>query len=188
MIILILGPMFSSKTTTCISYVKKYSFSKKKCMFIGHSHDTRYRSESKQALITHDGVSVDGFVTNNITSLEKDILSHDVIGIDEIQFFGNESIELIKKYSDKGKVFVCSGLNGDYNRNCFKSVESLIGVASDIIFLKSVCVNCITHNDNAIFSYKIINNKDNNSEIIEVGGIEKYIPVCEKCYVKLSTQ
>jgi thymidine kinase len=189
MIILILGPMFSSKTTTCISYVKKYSFSNKKCMFIGHSHDTRYRSDEKQAVITHDKISVEGFITNDLNTLEKEIETHDVIGIDEIQFFGNESIELIKKYSDQGKVFVCSGLNGDYNRKCFESVYSLIGMASDLIFLKAVCVNCAKHIDNAVFSYKksVSNNSDNiSNNIIEVGGIEKYIPVCESCYVKLS--
>lgn len=200
MIILILGPMFSSKSTTCISYVKKYSFSNKKCMFVGHSHDVRYRnldtdleseskSKSSQALITHDKVSVEGFITNDLTKLEKQIETHDVIGIDEIQFFGDNSIDMIKKYSDKGKVFVCSGLNGDYNRKCFESVYSLIGMASEIVFLKAVCVNCSTHIDNAVFSYKKTYTDtvpDNKSKIIDVGGIEKYIPVCESCYVKLS--
>jgi thymidine kinase len=157
-------------------------------MFIGHSHDTRYRSDEKKAVITHDKISVEGFITHDLNTLKKEIEAHDVIGIDEIQFFGLESVELIKKYSDKGKVFVCSGLNGDYNRKCFESVYSLIGMASDLIFLKAVCVNCSTHIDNAVFSYKKITCELGKNNTIEVGGIDKYLPVCQSCYVKLSSQ
>lgn len=186
MIILILGPMFSSKTTTCIAYVKKYSFSNKKCMFIGHSWDDRYRTESKTGIMTHDKIFAEGFNTNDLTYMEKEIENHDVIGIDEIQFFDSNSIDLIKKYSDQGKIFVCSGLNGDYNRKCFESVYSLIGMASDIIFLKAVCVNCSKHIDNGVFSYKKVLVESNNN--VDIGGIDKYIPVCESCYVNLSSQ
>ena len=68
---LIIGPMFSGKTTTLLSYEKKFQVTKKKYLCINHSFDTRYTKEGK--LATHDGQVSSGhrLLGPNISRLAK---------------------------------------------------------------------------------------------------------------------
>jgi len=47
MITLIIGPMFSSKSTTLLSFERRFIILKKKYLCINHSFDTRYNDEGK---------------------------------------------------------------------------------------------------------------------------------------------
>ena len=42
---LIIGPMFSGKSTMLLAFEKKFEVSKKKYICINHSFDTRYSNE-----------------------------------------------------------------------------------------------------------------------------------------------
>lgn len=49
---LILGPMFSGKSTELLRRMRRYLCAKHKCVIIKYRHDTRYSDES--AFATHD--------------------------------------------------------------------------------------------------------------------------------------
>lgn len=53
---LILGPMFSGKTTELIRRIKRYESANHKCMVIKYARDVRYDSDetSTNSIITHD--------------------------------------------------------------------------------------------------------------------------------------
>lgn len=49
---LILGPMFSGKSTELMRKVKRYQFANKKCLVINYANDNRYSDENYVS--THD--------------------------------------------------------------------------------------------------------------------------------------
>ncbi len=49
---LIIGPMFSGKSTELISTVKRYKYKNKKTILVKYDKDNRYSSEDK--VVTHD--------------------------------------------------------------------------------------------------------------------------------------
>ncbi len=48
---LILGPMFSGKSTELLRRIRRYTVAKRKCLVVKYKQDTRYSQES---LATHD--------------------------------------------------------------------------------------------------------------------------------------
>lgn len=52
MIELILGPMFSGKSSELLRKVRRFEIAKKRCLVINYTHDNRYSSE--EVMSTHD--------------------------------------------------------------------------------------------------------------------------------------
>ena len=69
-------------------------------------------------------------------------------------------------------VVVC-GLDGDINRNIFGEIIKLIPICDSLIKLHAYCNKC---NDGTLapFTKKI----NNDISLIDIGGSDKYIPVC----------
>ena len=89
MIVSIIGCMFSSKTTTLLTYERRYHILKKKICIIKHSNDERYTKENK--IVSHDGATSvynsDVYSTHLLNSLIDKVKEYDCILIDEGQFF-----------------------------------------------------------------------------------------------------
>ena len=170
---LIIGPMFSGKTTTLLSYEKKFQVTKKKYLCINHSFDTRYTKEGK--LATHDGqVSSGQHVTvSDLSEIESYILhTFDAFIIDEVQFFkGVDSF--VTFWSSRGKNIVCAGLNSDYKLEQFEPVSKLLPKCDVVKHLTALCVDCGT---SAPFTERCIESKEQT--LIGTGDI--YKPKCRK--------
>lgn len=170
---LILGPMFSGKTTRLIEIYNKYNRSSKKICVINYSMDTRYHDKM---LSTHDQVMIPCIFSTAINSLMdgQNIKDADIILINEGQFFEDiyesvvELVETMKK-----KVYIC-GLDGDFKRNKFGKLLDLIPLCDNIVKLHSNCNHC---DNEAIFSYRIT---DETSQVAI--GSTNYIPLCRSCY------
>lgn len=170
---IILGPMFSGKTTRLIEIYNKYNRSSKKICVINYSLDTRYHNEM---LSTHDKVMIPCIFSATIHELftSDNIKDADIVLINEGQFFEDiyESvIELVEK--KKKKVFVC-GLDGDFQRNKFGKLLDLIPICDNVVKLHSSCNQC---DNEAIFSYRITE----ETKQVDIGSTN-YIPLCRNCY------
>jgi thymidine kinase len=100
---LILGPMFSGKTTRLIEIYNKYNRSSKKICVVNYSLDTRYHNEM---LSTHDKVMIPCIFSTTINELftSDNLKEADIVLINEGQFFEDiyESvIELVEKMKKK---------------------------------------------------------------------------------------
>ena len=170
---LIIGPMFSGKTTRLIDiYNAKYS-ENKNIKVINYSGDTRYHDSM---LSTHDQVMIPCIFTNNIKDVceESMIHNYDVILINEGQFFPDlysSVYELVEKY--RKEVYIC-GLDGDFKRRKFGSMLDLIPICDVITKLTSICVKC---KGNAIFSKRL----STEEQQVVIGSIN-YAPMCRSCY------
>ena len=173
---LILGPMYSGKTTRLINLQKQYGICDISCCVINHILDKRY---DDHLLCTHDKQSTDCF---NINIL-RDIFSLNIIDkytvflINEGQFF--EDIldivpQLVEKYGKK--VYIC-GLDGDFERKKFGNLLDLIPLADKVIKKTALCKLC-KNGKKGIFTMRLTN--DDKQIVI---GSNIYIPVCRQCFL-----
>lgn len=168
---LILGPMFSGKTSELIARYKRYSLANKKCIMIKYAGDMRY---SNKMVVTHDNVKINAYMCSFLYELDKMVQDYHVICIDEVQFYKDAHI-LCDKWASEGKKVEACGLNGTFQRRPFTIISQLIPFADNITFLKAVCIET---GGKAIFSKRLI---DNNDEQI-IGGADIYSPVDRATY------
>ena len=169
---LIIGPMYSGKTTSLAIRYRRYNVAGKKCLLIKHKHDTRY---DDSMLCTHDAYKLDAVSCLNLFDLDIHP-TYEVICIDEIQFYP-DSIEFCEKMALAGKIIEASGLNCNYLREPFPNMSSLIAKADKIDFLTAVCMICMNEG-----AYTKRLSKETTEVLI--GGKDKYAAVCRSCYFK----
>ena len=174
----IVGPMYSGKTTELLSYLEIYKLGKKKTLLFKPALDVRYGTD---VVKTHSGLEAQAVSVE----FSKDMLPHlqetiDAVFIDEVQFFDKDLIKVVRKLLDENVNVFCAGLDMTFKQNPFETTMLLLALANEVIKKRAVCHVCGEHN--ATLTYKI---SDNDSEI-DVGGKEKYIAVCRDCYNKLA--
>lgn len=170
---LIVGPMFSGKTTWLINIYNTEYANNKNIKVINFTGDTRYHDSM---LSTHDKVMIPCIFTNKIKDVcqEANIRDYDTILINEGQFFPDlyESVyELVEKHHKN--VYVC-GLDGDFKREKFGGMLDLIPLCDKVVKLSASCVKC---NQPAIFSKRLT-----SEEQQVVIGSSNYAPMCRRCY------
>jgi len=171
---LIIGPMYSGKSTELLRIYNKFKRNYK-ILVINHKADDRYGEDTVN---THNKDSIPSMSVNNLKDLEETITKNDIILIDEGQFFKDLYCFSKKIVDEFKKIIYIFGLSGDYNREKFGEILDLIPIANNINFLKSICNKCDSFKD-APFTLRITKNK----EQISVGSNEEYIPVCRSCWL-----
>lgn len=171
---IILGPMFSGKTTQLIQHYKKNKYIGKTVCVINYSEDTRYHDDM---LSTHDKIMIPCTFLQKLGDVDKSILdSAHVIIINEGQFFEDLFefvLEMVEKQNKS--VYVC-GLDGDFKRNRFGKILDLIPYCDKLTKLNSLCSVC-RDGTPGIFSHRIT--KETSQVVI---GSDNYQPLCRKCY------
>ena len=171
---LIMGCMFSGKSTELIRRLKRYKAINKQVLVINSAKDTR---STEQVLKTHDGITFNCIKTNNLNEIfkSKDFRNVEIIGIDEGQFF-NGLYDFVIGSLKLDKHVIVASLDGDSNQETFGETLSLIPIADEVDKLKAFCMEC---NDGtpAPFSKRIIMQNE-GQELI--GDNDFYRAVCRK--------
>ena len=171
---LIIGPMFSGKSTELFRRIEKYEISKKKTILIKYTKDIRY---SKKDICTHSNKKKKALSCLHLDEIEKKNINEvDVIGIDEGQFF-DDLVEFSNFYADIGKTIIISALDGTFEKKPFPVIANLIPTVETILKLSAICMIC---GGKACYSKRITR----EMEINLIGGIDKYIAVCRECFKK----
>jgi len=182
---LIIGPMFSGKTTELIREVRRYRSIGKNVLCINHVINKRY---DRDDIVTHDKIAIDnGIVIEKLCDIfrDSDMIRRyeeaDIIAIEELQFFEDAYDFMMVCVERDNKYVISCGLDGDFLRRPFGDVIRLIPFADDVLRISAFCKIC-ADGTKAIFSKKIVT--EETEETVKVGSSETYIPVCRKCYVK----
>ena len=178
---LILGPMFSGKTSKILDLYKQCEFSNIPVVVINHTSDKRY---SETMLSTHDLKMIPCIQASSlcdameILEIKNKINDATVILINEGQFFNDlcEWTEMMVETNHK-EIYIC-GLDGDFNRNKFGQILDLIPLCDKVTKLKSLCSMC-KNGTKALFSLRVTEEK----EQVLIGS-DCYKPVCRACYNK----
>lgn len=169
----IVGPMFSGKTTFLIEIYYYYKKNNINVLTINSNLDNRFNSNN---LKSHNGIEIPCIKVEKLFDISNDILNNnDVILINEAQFF-TDLLDFVKNLLKMNKIVYVSGLDGDFKRNKFGQILDLIPLSDSIKKLNSTCKIC--KNNKAIFTHREV--KDNQQ--ILVGAEDMYIPICRNCY------
>lgn len=171
---IILGPMFSGKTTYLINKYNDYMKQNKRVTVINFSDDTRY---DDKLLSSHDKIMIPCVFSRTIGDIlnKEDVKNSDIVLINEGQFFEDlydSIIYLVEKLNKR--VYVC-GLDGDFKRKKFGRILDLISMCDKVIKLHSKCYTCELP---ATFSHRI---SSETSQVVI--GADNYVPLCRKCYL-----
>ena len=175
---LILGPMFSGKSTRLIELMRKYVYKAKKTIMVKYYADQRYSQKSE--VVTHDLIKYDSINCKILRNSFDTFKEYDVIGIDEGQFFA-DLVEVCEELALMGKIVLIAALNGDFRMEPFPVIQRIIAKADKIKLLKAYCFNC--HKD-AKFSLRIVQ----SNETVLIGAGDSYKPACRECHVFFSKQ
>ena len=175
---LILGPMFSGKSTRLIELMRKYVYKAKKTIMVKYYADQRYSEKSE--VVTHDLIKYDSINCKLLRNSFNTLKQYDVIGIDEGQFFA-DLVEVCEELALMGKIILIAALNGDFRMEPFPVIQRIISKSDKIKLLKAYCFNC--HKD-AKFSLRIVQ----SNETVLIGAGEAYKPACRECHVFFSKQ
>lgn len=171
---LILGPMFSGKTTQLIQHYKKFTYIGKKTVVINYAEDKRYHDSM---LSTHDKIMIPCLFAKTLTEIwSQQKLAYDVFIINEGQFFSDlYSVVLDMVENHQKTVYIC-GLDGDFKRQKFGQILDLIPYCNRVEKLNSLCAIC-KNGKPGIFSHRMTQEKDQ-----VVIGSDNYQPLCRTCY------
>jgi thymidine kinase len=177
---LIIGPMFSGKTSKLLEIYKQCNFCNIPVLIINHSLDKRYHDTM---MSSHDKIMAPCLQAAELSEL-YDVSNYqaycalkkaDVILINEGQFFEDLDLVVRELLNDDKKIYI-SGLDGDFTRNKFGKILDLIPICDNVIKLTSLCSLC-KNGTPGIFSMRITSEKEQT-----LIGSENYIPVCRECY------
>ncbi|XP_059938019.1 thymidine kinase, cytosolic isoform X3 [Mesoplodon densirostris] len=107
----ILGPMFSGKSTELMRRVRRFQIAQYKCLVIKYAKDTRYSSNFS----THDRNTMEALPACVLRDVAQEALGVAVIGIDEGQFFP-DIVEFSETMANAGKTVIVAALDGTFQR------------------------------------------------------------------------
>lgn len=180
----ICGSMFSGKSEELMFRLRRAEYAKKKVITIKHAIDNR---KSYSCIVSHSGDKREAFPIGNCEDSLRTLMkvsdeSVDIVGIDEIQFFPPQTVNVIRRMLEEGKRIIVAGLDLDYRGEPFGIVPNLMALADEVNKLRAICMVC---GDEANFSQRLINGSPAkwDDPTILVGGEECYEPRCRNCFV-----
>ena len=176
------GAMGSSKTAQAL--ITKFNYEERgmKVWLIKPATDTR---DGKETLASRAGLSSEcssiGKGENILELFKCRVDETDVIIADESQFFTEKQIDELREIVNEWDVPVlCFGLRTDFTTKLFSGSARLFEVADSIAEIKTIC-SCgakATVNARLGASGRVVV----HGEKIVIGGNEKYIAMCHKCW------
>ena len=174
---LILGCMFSGKSTEIMRIINRLDTIDDKYLLIKHQIDKRY---SSNMICTHNFVQKKCLTVKYLMPiLETDEYKNsNHIIIEEAQFF-EDLEEFVRRSVDIDKKnLIVAGLDGDSNRKNFGDIHKLLPLCDDVVKLKAFCADC-KNGKEGIFSKRIVQEEGQTC----VGAMNKYKAVCRDCYL-----
>ena len=179
---LITGPMFAKKSTFLIIQIRKDRANGTTTIVLGWSGDVR----SDHKIKTHDLDSEPAVMVpklEEVFSMEEYEEASKVI-IDEGHFFTDLCTSVLLMAHRDGKDVLVAGLYADYQAEPFEQMVGLMAHAR-VRFLTAICKLC-GDETKAVYTRLIqtaaVGYLPEVSRI-NVGGSEKYMPVCAKHYL-----
>lgn len=170
---IIMGNMFSGKTSELIRRIKKHNFIGDSVLVINSGTDTRNEASVLQ---THDKATFECIKTNNLFEVSTSQLykTAKVIAVDEAQFFSNLRFFVDRAMEDKKHV-ILAGLDGDYQQQVFGELLFMIPLADTVTKLSAMCMECLDGTQGPFTKRTVENSKQ---EL--VGDVDSYRAVCRK--------
>ncbi len=168
----ICGSMFSGKTEELIRRLNRAIIAKQKVEIFKPALDVRYH---KSQVVSHNATAIRSTPVHTAEEIFLYIGECDVVGIDEVQFFDNQIIEVCNRLANAGKRVIVAGLDMDYLGRPFGAMPALMAIAEFVTKVHAICIKCgaIAH-----YSYRLSQSK----EKVLLGEKDVYEARCRRCF------
>ena len=176
----ITGSMFSGKSEELIRRLRRGVYAKQKVVVFKPAIDDRYH---KDKIVSHNGNAIEAInITTASEILRHDLSEVDVIGIDEVQFFEDEVVNIAEQLAARGHRVITAGLDMDFRWKPFKPIPELLAVSEVVTKLQAVCAVCGASSSR---TQRLIDGKPAKIDdpIILVGANESYEPRCRAHHI-----
>jgi thymidine kinase len=175
---IVCGSMFSGKTEELIRRLKRAKFANQKVEIFKPAIDIRYSNEEVVSHDAHAILSTPVETSDSILLLTGDV---DVVGIDEVQFFDDNIVNVCQQLANRGVRVICAGLDMDYLGKPFGPMPALMAVAEYVTKVHAICVKC---GNLAQHSHRL----SKSDKLVELGEKDTYEPICRHCFNKAMTE
>ena len=172
--------MFSGKSEELIRRLRRGIYAKQKVIVFKPAIDDRYH---KEKVVSHDGNEIEAInISTSREILNQDLDNVDVIGIDEVQFFDGEIVNIVEQLAKNGHRVVVAGLDMDFRGEPFEPMPKLLAVSEQVTKLQAVCAVCGSPSSR---TQRLINGEPAKIDdpIILVGANESYEPRCRAHHI-----
>jgi len=186
--------MGSGKSLDLLKVAYNYEENGMGVLILTSKIDDRYGSDIVKS---RTGISKDAIGISKeeniyeIVDYKRTIMDNKVncVLVDEVQFFSKQHIHQLVKIVDILDIpVICYGLRSDFRLEPFEASKHLMSIADELEELKTICSECgkkkATVNARFDEEGKIVTKGDK----IEIGGNDKYRPLCRKCFTKLKNK
>lgn len=136
----ICGSMFSGKSEELIRRLRRAQYARQQVLAFKPHLDDRY---SLDEISSHSAMRIP------CIRIEKaaEILDHlnpttQVVGIDEVQFLGQEVVGVVEELAGRGLRVICGGLDQDYRGEPWHPMPELLARAEYVEKVHAICVQC----------------------------------------------
>ena len=182
----IIGCMFSGKTTELIRRLNSFSETGYEVQAFKPAGDTRY-AQDQLVSHPHDGPRhvatpiPDDESSKILSELKVDV---GVVGIDEVQFFDPMIVRVCERLVAQGHRVIVAGLDTDFRCMPFGSTQGLIKMAKELNgSVHSIEAPCAVCGHPAHYTQRMVDGKPASADDpIKKIGTDDYEPRCEKCH------
>ncbi len=180
------GTMGSAKTAMLLTTAYNFEERHMDYMCLKPVVDTRENNNVIRSRIGIERACRWIYANTNLYELARDLYRNegrlvDWFLIDEAQFLSEQQVDQLSRVVDDfGSNVVCYGLRTDFQSHLFEGSRRLFEIADTIDEIKSTC-NC---GHKTIVNARIDSegNIVNEGAQVEIGGNERYVAVCRKCW------
>ena len=164
--------MFSGKTEELIRRLNRAKIARQKIQIFKPALDQRYHVEN---IVSHN----DNYIRSTPVSTSAEILELaedcEVVGIDEVQFFDENIVEIVDGLANSGKRVIVAGLDMDYLGKPFGCMPQLMTIAEFVTKVHAICMVC---GEVASHSYRL----SESNERVLLGETDLYEARCRRCF------
>ena len=168
----ICGGMFSGKTEELMRRLRRAEIAKMSISIFKPKIDSRY---DEGHIVSHNKDKMMSFIVDNPKEIINASVNHDVVGIDETQFFDNSIVDICRKLASNKKRVIVAGLDTDYRGLPFGPMPAMMCEAEYVDKLRAICLKC---GDPASYSQRTSKDFDQ----VVIGEMDKYEARCRNCF------
>ncbi len=172
--------MNAGKSTEILKIAHNYEEQNKRVLLFTPAIDDRF---GRGQITSRMGFQRDARIIDSDTDifgLAREARPHCIL-VDEGQFLTREQVVVLTRIVDELSIpVIVYGLKNDYRNRLFSGSEALLLMADKIEEVKAVCWYC-TSKATMLLKFKDGQPVGEGPQI-EIGGNDKYISVCRKCY------
>ncbi len=172
------GPMFCGKSEELIRRLRRTEIAGQRALIVKPRIDNRYDISH---VVSHAGARMRAVAVDASADIPGLVEGYDVVGVDEVQFFGMEIVLILDALAERGLRVIACGLDQDFRGRPFGAMPELLCRAELVDKLQAVCHRC---GGPATMTQRLVDGAPAPADgaTIVVGALEQYEARCRSCH------